>query len=486
MGMSFKVAPGVRVRASSRGISAGVGPRAARVHVGPRGVGVSTGVGPFSAYSHLGGGGKSTRRVATRPVGRGPTQASIRVRERELREAELQADQEKLAAIERKLVSVHAQAFPAATRVELPLPDDVDPDPIRDELERKAGIPELVASTGGGEQPPLAAAPEPVDRYALMREHRRRRRAGIPIWRVRDRIDAAATAGREAEQAAAAETERRLQGQRAEQNRLDDLWGQLGQARAQVADELTLAVAAERERREAGRRAEQAGLDEEWERLRHNDPAVTIASLERAFADNEAPAAPIDCEDERVTVVLEFPLPEAIIPERKPARTPTGRATLKKRTKTETNTLYLQALGSNVLATVKEAFAVAPGTQVVQILVIRHEIEGKQANQWVAIYVGEFDRTHYERASGSGDPAETLRGAPEATLNLKGQSHRVAPLDLTRRNGLEAVLEQVASGLSECNPVDDLKFELDAVGPAEKRPVQRRRREGSGGPAPMG
>lgn len=448
MGMSFKIAPGVRVRASSRGISTGVGPRAARVHVGSRGVGVSTGVGPFSAYSHLSGGRKGAHRTATPSASRGPTKASIRARERELREAERQADQERIAAIERKLVSAHAQIFPAVARVELPPPDEVDSDPIRADLERKAGIPELVRSTGGGEQPPLAASPEPVDRYALMREHRRRLRAGIPIWRVRDRIDAAATADEKAEQAAVTEAERRLAAQRDEQNRLDDLWERLGQARARVADELTLAVAAEGERREVERRSEQVRLDKEWECLQRNDPVVTIAALEQAFADNEAPAAPIDCEGERVTVVMEFPSPEAIIPERKPARTPTGRATLKQRTKTETNSLYLQALGSNVLATVKEAFAVAPGTQVVQILVIRHETEGKQANQWMAVFVGEFDRAHYENASGSRDPAETLRNAPEATLKLKGQSQQVVPLDLTKRDDLGAVLDQVASGLS--------------------------------------
>ena len=98
-------------------------------------------------------------------------------------------------------------------------------------------------------------------------------------------------------------------------------------------------------------------LDEEWERY---EPDVAIAALERAFADNEAPAAPIDCEGDRTTVVMEFQSREAIVPERKPARTPTGKPTLKKRTKTEINRLYLEALGSNVLATVKETFAVAP------------------------------------------------------------------------------------------------------------------------------
>ncbi len=444
--MSFKIAPGVRIRASGRGISAGVGPRAARVHAGTRGVGISSGVGPFSTYSHLGGG--RTSGGSSRSTYRGPTKASVAAHERDLRAAERQADVEKVAAIEKALVSVHAQSFPKAARVELPPADEVDSAPIRAELEEKAGIPELITATGGGEDPPVAASPEPVDRYSLMREHRRRRRAGIPIWRVRDRIEVMRTADAEAEEAALVEEGRRAEVQRAEQARLDQLWARLRQARDRIDDELVLAVAAEKERREAERQAEQARLDEEWEHLCRNEPDVAIAALESAFADNEAPAAPIDCEGERTTVVMEFQSPEAIVPERKPARTPTGKPTLKKRTKTEINRLYLEALGSNVLATVKEAFAVAPGTQVVQLLVIRREVDGKHAGELAAIYLGEFDRAHYEGASSSRDPAEALTRAPEAVLELKGRAGQVAPIDLSDEDGLATVLDQVADGLN--------------------------------------
>ncbi|GAB3760299.1 hypothetical protein GCM10027600_00070 [Nocardioides ginsengisegetis] len=51
---SFKVAPGVRISASSRGLRTHVGPRGARVHVGGGRTGVSTGAGPFTAYQSLG------------------------------------------------------------------------------------------------------------------------------------------------------------------------------------------------------------------------------------------------------------------------------------------------------------------------------------------------------------------------------------------------------------------------------------------------
>lgn len=445
MGMSFKVAPGVRIRASSRGISAGVGPRAARVHVGTRGVGVSSGIGPFSTYSHLGGGRSSapTRRSSYG----GPTKASIAAREREAKAAAREADIERVAALERALVSVHSATFPEAQRTILPPIEEVDPAPIEAELEADAGIPALVAATGGGEHPPVAPDPEPVDRYELMREHRKAGRAGIPLWRMRERAAAAAAADADAEAAAKAEEVRRLQVQEEEQARLDDLWKQLSQVRATVADEILSKVAAEKERRLAARAAEQNRLDEEWDRLNANDPEVTLAALEQAFADNEAPAAAIDCDGLRTTVVMQFVSPEAIVPERKPARTPTGKPTLKKRTKTEINALYLKALGSNVLATVKEALAVAPGTDLVQILVIRQESDKRHTGEWAAIYVGMFDRASFAAASGSRDPAASLNHASETVLNLKGQTEAVSPIPLNDRPDLANVLTAVEQGL---------------------------------------
>ncbi len=173
---------------------------------------------------------------------------------------------------------------------------------------------------------------------------------------------------------------------------------------------------------------------------------TTIAVLEQAFADNEASAAPIDCDGERTTVVMQFSPPEAVVPERKPARTPGGKQTLKKRTKTETNSLYLDALGSNVLATVKEAFAVAPGTKIVQMLVIRRETDKKRAGELAVIYVGEFDRDRYA-TSNQETPGSALATAPEAVLNLKGKTEQVSPIDLSERSDLQQVLAQVTSGL---------------------------------------
>jgi hypothetical protein len=377
----------------------------------------------------------------------GPTKASIAAREREAKAVAREADIERVAALEEALVSVHKATFPEAQRAILLPIEEVDPAPIQAELEVSTGIPRLVEATGGGEVAPVAADPEPVDRYELMREHRKRARVGVPFWQIRDQVVAARAADAEAESAAVLAQKQRLQKQRQEQARLDRLWEQLRQARMRVAEELELKVAAEKDRLAAARAAEQARKDQEWERLNANDPNVTLGVLEQAFADNEAPAAAIDCDGPRTTVVMQFVEPNAIVPERKPARTPTGKPTLKKRTKTEINALYLQALGSNVLATVKEAFAVAPGTNVIQVLVVRRETDKKHAGQLAVIYVGEFDRGSYASASGARDPSRAIAMASEAALNLKGKTEAVSPIDLADRGDLALVLAQVEDGL---------------------------------------
>jgi hypothetical protein len=71
--LSFKLAPGVRVSASSRGVRARLGPRAARVHVGGGRTGVSTGAGPFTAYQSTGSSARP--RTIKAPSGLTPAQA---------------------------------------------------------------------------------------------------------------------------------------------------------------------------------------------------------------------------------------------------------------------------------------------------------------------------------------------------------------------------------------------------------------------------
>lgn len=447
MGRSFKVAPGVRVRASSRGLSSSFGPRAARVHVGSRGVGVSSRVGPVSAYTRVGSKPRNSPRAGGSRTSAAPSKASIAAYERQLKTAQREADIDKVAVLEKALISVHQESFPKAERAVVPASEPVDPNPIQTELEAELGIPGLVDQLGSGDSRPLALEPESVDRYRLMREFRKRRRQGIAFWRLREQIDAAREADREAEAEAEVEERQREAAQADAQAELDELWSELQEKRATITEQLPKRVALEQQRRDAARADQQKELDAAWAQLEANDPEVTLPALEEAFADNEAPAAAINCEGDRTTIVMQFSSPEAIVPERKPARTPTGKRTLKKRTKTEINALYAEALGSNVLATVKETFAVAPGTQVIQLLVIRRETDEKRCGELTTIYFGAFERSSYEGASGSRDPLRSLTHASEAQLNLKGKTLQVSPLDLKERPDVKTLLENLDASL---------------------------------------
>jgi HEAT repeat protein len=222
--------------------------------------------------------------------------------------------------------------------------------------------------------------------------------------------------------------------------------------------------------RQEERQHAQAELDAGWQRLTTNDPETILDTLEDAFADNEAPAAAINCSGSRVAVAMKFGHPGSL-PDRKPAVTPAGRPTLHKRTKTEGNQLYLASLGSNLLATVRETLAVCPGIDEVDIMVVRQEASSsKTPMALAAIYAGTFKRDHFADRTWSGiDPTSTLVGRHDALVCFKGRTDEVVPLDLSDEPELQQVLEQIGGAL-----------DLQPLKP--KRP----RREAPLSPAPVG
>jgi hypothetical protein len=121
MGFSVKLAPGVRVRASSRGVRTSLGPRVARVHVGGGRTGFSTGVGPVSYYSSGGG-----RRRSTSSGGRTGTATANRQLVAAARTAEKQEQAQALAEALSAILNVHRAEFPPARRPEAPVPPRVD------------------------------------------------------------------------------------------------------------------------------------------------------------------------------------------------------------------------------------------------------------------------------------------------------------------------------------------------------------------------
>lgn len=253
-------------------------------------------------------------------------------------------------------------------------------------------------------RPPQAPPPEPVDVRAIERRHRRELLRGIGLFRFSARREAKA------------------------------------RARALAEEE----AARERARREAARAELQRELDRLWERLCANDPPVVLATLEEAFRDNRAPAVAVDCEGGRATVVLLMEGLEAV-PERAPSVTPTGRPTTRRLTKTERNELYLGWMSSNVLATVREALAVAPGLAAVTVAVLRRDGLSPFGELVLSpVYVGTFGRAMCERIAW--DRPEALGAifhAEGASISLKGRTKELAPLDPRDHPGLEEVIAEV-------------------------------------------
>ena len=180
MGFSIKIAPGVRVRASSRGVRTSIGPRAARIHVGAGRTGVSTGAGPVGFYTSLGGGSTRSRSPRT----------STTTATRSLAAAEKAQQARDLLAAFRAIDDLHRPHFPPA-------------------------------------EPPVAPAPPPVDREALRRRHREAATKGISWFARAARKQATAAADAAADREAVVLERQRAEQRQAQQRELDAIWQRL-------------------------------------------------------------------------------------------------------------------------------------------------------------------------------------------------------------------------------------------------------------------
>lgn len=377
MGFGIRIAPGVRISASKRGVRAGIGPRAARIHVGSGRTGISTGTGPFTAWEPLSGssGGRRRSRGGSSVGGArssgGRSATSLAAYERASRQAQKLEQVQHLEQLELAMLRVHLEAFPPVSK-------------------------------------PAAPAAAATDRSVILKRLRAAEQAGIPWWRVQQRLDARKRAGAQ----------------------------------------LAAAVIAEDARRQAEQADAQQAIEAAWSALLANQLELVMGAAEHAFEDNAAPAAPIDVEGDRLSVTMLYGTPD-LVPDEKPALTPTGKPTLKRRNKGESADLYAQSLASNVLATAKEAFAVPPGINRVTVLVASKDIRAATADAYLtAIYCGTFHRTRFEQlAWNSVDPLQELYLTPDALISRKGRSAEISPIDLKDEPELQAVMQQIEDGL---------------------------------------
>jgi len=290
LGFSVKLAPGLRVRASSRGVRTSIGPRAARVHVGAGRTGFSTGAGPVTYYTSLSHAALGSQRQHGPRTGTATANRQLAAASRAADKAE---EAHRLAEALQTIMSLHRAEFAPARR-------------------------------------PAAPQPPGMDETSIRRRHTKQAKAGTSVF------------ARGARKAALAEASRRAEAEiatiRQANREQHDLW--------------------------------QASLDAEWKALNDNDPEAVLSALAAAFEDNEAAAAAVGAENAEVALVVVVPSPDAI-PDRRPTTTSAGNLSLKKITKRETADFYKLLVCGHVLATVKEAFAVAAALQSARIVALR-------------------------------------------------------------------------------------------------------------------
>jgi hypothetical protein len=192
---------------------------------------------------------------------------------------------------------------------------------------------------------------------------------------------------------------------------------------------------------EEQRADQQRHLDEEWGRLLGNDPHTVIMTLDEAFGDNDAPATAVDVDGDRATVVMLMD-GEDSVPEKKPALTPSGKPTLHQISKTDRSDLYRGWVYSNVLATVREALAVAPQLGAVTVVVLRREPPTPYGEHPLsAIYAGTMARERCDRIDWKSPAAvNAVLDADDLLIAAKGRTKSLVPIDLAQRLDLAEVV----------------------------------------------
>ncbi|NJP31023.1 DUF4236 domain-containing protein [Micromonospora thermarum] len=367
MGFSIKLAPGVRIRASSRGIRTSIGPRAARVHFGGGRTGISSGVGPVGFYTSLGGGrrGSSSGRLPSAAA----YQRQVAAQQRQAAQAQRAEEARHLAQTFLRILELHRVDFPAATR-------------------------------------PIAPQPAAPDRASIYRHYEQHALAGIGIFERARRAQAKQQAAQWAEDEIRRQWTTRCEQQAA--------WQQY--------------------------------LDQRWQQLCANDPEVVLETLEEAFEDNEAASAAVGVAGGEVSLAVLVPAIDDVVPERMPTTTQAGNLSLRKLPQRGRADYYKQFVCGQVLVTIREAFAVAPGLRSARVAVMRHDgVDSYGRPRVSCLLAAKLDRDALAGVRwDSADAAAIVNDASnELLLNPRARTGELQPLNLAAEPALAELVGAV-------------------------------------------
>ncbi|MFF0096361.1 TerD family protein [Streptomyces canus] len=232
-------------------------------------------------------------------------------------------------------------------------------------------------------------------------------------------------------------------------------------------------LAAETARLHAAREQMVAEAGQWWQALLANDEATVCEAVNTAFSDNPAAGCAVGVDGSVLSVVMRQQDLDTM-PTQTAGLTPSGRPTLKNLTKRDRTLWWLTAMGSNIVATLKEGFATAPGIEAIDLAVMTR-LPDTQRLGFVAY--GRWTRRAVESTPWRG-PEDALRfldigqdTACSVTTTASGNlSSTLKPLDTTRIAGLQVLLDGAQDDSTVGEPsLADLDITLGANRPPDAR-----------------
>ncbi|MEU8645920.1 TerD family protein [Streptomyces sp. NPDC048674] len=181
-----------------------------------------------------------------------------------------------------------------------------------------------------------------------------------------------------------------------------------------------------------------------WQALLAHDEATVCEAVNAAFSDNPAAGCALGVDGSVLSVLMRHQDLDSM-PTQTPGLTSSGRPTLKNLTKRDRLLWWLTAMGSNVIATLKEGFATAPGITAIDLAVLTR-LPDSQRLGFVAY--GRWTRQAIETIPWR-EPEDALRFldigqdvACSVTTTSSGTlSSTLRPLNTARIPGLQELLD---------------------------------------------
>ncbi|GAA0953356.1 hypothetical protein GCM10009550_35230 [Actinocorallia libanotica] len=260
-------------------------------------------------------------------------------------------------------------------------------------------------------------------------------------------------------------------------------------ARRRARQEAPAYLASERARLAQKHQQLAASADQWWQALTMNDEETVCEAVNAAFADNPAAGCAVGVRDGVLSVLMRQQDLDTL-PDRMPALTPGGRTTLKKLTKRDRLLWWLTIMGSNVIATLKEAFASAPGITAIDLAVLTRMSETQRLG---VVAYGQWTRRAIETTPWR-EPRDALHFLDlgrdvscSVTVTASGNlSTVVKPLDIERlpslRELLETALDEGEQSLDDFGDV--LEPASPLINPYETVPFAQWRQSAAPSPLP--